>query len=98
MNKKYFSLKLIPSRPTFAQDMTDEERGIMQLHVDYWRDLMSKGVVIVFGPVLDPAGIYGLGIVCVDSQEQVNTLTANDPASKINKYEIHPMMAIVPEK
>ena len=25
MSKKYFALKLIPPRPTFAQDMSDEE-------------------------------------------------------------------------
>ena len=78
--------------------MTVEERTIMQQHVDYWKDLMSKGIVIVFGPVLDPAGVYELGIVAVDNHEEAITLTANDPAGKINKYEIHPMMAIVPEK
>ena len=28
MDKKHFALKLIPCRPTFAQDMTDAERAI----------------------------------------------------------------------
>ncbi len=32
MAKKYYALKLIPPRPTFAQDMTPEERNIMQQH------------------------------------------------------------------
>jgi len=41
MDKKHFALKLIPCRPTFAQDMTDEERAIMQQHVVYWREVLS---------------------------------------------------------
>ncbi|MFI5138911.1 MAG: YciI family protein [Sphingobacteriales bacterium] len=95
MDKKYFALKLIPCRPTFAQDMTDEERSIMQQHVVYWRGLMDKGMVIVFGPVMDPKGTYGLGIIAVDDEAEVRTFIANDPASKINTYEFHPMRAVV---
>lgn len=51
-----------------------------------------------FLPVLDTAGIYELGIVAADDDKQVITLATNNPASKINKYEINPMMAIVSEK
>jgi hypothetical protein len=43
-------------------------------------------------------GVYGLGIVSAESEDQVKYLIANDPASKINRYEYHPMMALVPEK
>src|SRR5512139_1392725 len=96
--KKYFALKLIPSRPDFAQTMTDEERTIMQQHIAYWRDYMNKGKVIVFGPVLDPNAVYGLGIVTVDEEEEVKALIAGDPASRINGYEYYPMLAAVPEK
>jgi uncharacterized protein YciI len=96
--KKYFMLKLNPSRPTFAQDMSDEERSIMQQHVVYWRDLMNKGYVIAYGPVIDPKAVYGLGIIVADNEQQVEEFIAHDPASKINRYEYHPMMAIVPEK
>jgi hypothetical protein len=34
--KKYFVLKLTPPRPTFAEDMTEEERTIMMQHAAYW--------------------------------------------------------------
>ena|ERR1019366_3236011 len=95
MDKKHFALKLIPNRPTFAQDMTTEERAIMQQPVVYWRNLMDKGMVIVFGPVMDPQGTYGLGIIEVDDEKQVHDFIANDPASKINMYEFYPMRAIV---
>ncbi len=97
-SKKYFALKLIAPRPTFAQDMTDDERQIMQQHVAYWKDLMEKGFVIAFGPVLDPAGVYGLGIVQTDNEEQVKTLTANDPANGLSKYETLPMLAVLQAK
>jgi uncharacterized protein YciI len=95
MDKKHYALKLLPSRPTFAQDMTPDERAIMLQHVAYWRDLMDKGMVIVFGPVMDPKGVYGLGVIEVDDEEQVHAFITNDPASKINTYEFYPMQAVV---
>jgi uncharacterized protein YciI len=94
----HYFLKLNPSRPTFAQDMTDEERAIMQQHVAYWGVLMKKGHVIVFGPVLDPLGVYGMGVVEVENEEQLRALTANDPATGINTYEYWPMRAVTPKK
>jgi uncharacterized protein YciI len=98
MDKKYFALRLNPSRPDFAQTLTDEERSIMQQHAAYWREHMSKGKVIVFGPVLDPNAVYGLGIVAVDGEDEVKDFIAGDPANKINSYEYYPMLAVVPEK
>jgi hypothetical protein len=50
--KKYFALKLIAPRATFAQDMNAEERAIMIQHVAYWKGLMDKGFVLAFGPVI----------------------------------------------
>jgi len=96
--KQYFVLHLIPLRPDFAQTMTEEERSIMQQHVGYWTDLMIKGKVLVFGPVLDPKAIYGLGIISVDSEQEVKNFITNDPAGKINRYEYFPMKAVVPSK
>ncbi len=96
--KKYFVLKLIPPRPTFAQDMSAEERSVMMLHVAYWKALMDKGFVLAFGPVLDPNGVYGLGIVEVEDEALVQQFIANDPAAAINRYEATPMLAVVPKK
>ena len=95
MGKQFFALKLIPPRPTFAQDMTDEERSVMQQHVGFWMELMKQGKVVVFGPVLDPASVYGLGVVAMD-EEEVKQVIKDDPAAKINRYEYFPMMAVVP--
>ena len=98
MEKKHFMLKLLPRRPNFAQTMTDEERKIVQQHIAYWKDHMRKGVMLVFGPVYDPKGTYGIGIVAVDSEEEISGLMENDPASKIHNYEYYPMNAVTPEK
>jgi len=40
MEKRYFFLKLVPRRPTFAQDMTAAERAIMMQHVAYWKKFL----------------------------------------------------------
>lgn len=96
MEKKVFALKLLPSRADFAQTMNDEERAIMTQHITYWKEYMRKDVAIVFGPVLDPAGTYGLGIVLVDDEAQLQEIISNDPAVTINKYEYYPMLAILP--
>jgi uncharacterized protein len=92
----HFFLKLVPCRPTFAQDMSPDERAIMQQHVGYWADLMKQGKVHVFGPVFDPSGVYGIGVVEVESEAAVNDLVAKDPATKINQYEVYAMRAILP--
>jgi uncharacterized protein YciI len=94
MEKKHFAVYLNPSRSDFAQTMTEEERNIMQQHVAYWTEYSKQGIMLVFGPVMDPKEVYGLGIVAVDSEEQLKSLIENDPASKINNYEYYPMRAV----
>ena len=94
--KSHFFLKLNPVRPTFALDMSDAEKAIMQQHVAYWAELMQQGKVVVFGPVLDPAGVFGIGIVAAEGEDEIRELIANDPASQINRYEFHPMRAVTP--
>ena len=98
MEKKYFVLHLLPSRPDFAQTMTDEERAIMMKHVAYWMEKMNQGRVLLIGPVIDPNEIYGLGIVAVEEEQEVKDLIAGDPAASINRYEYFPMKAVVPPK
>jgi len=59
---------------------------------------LDQGSVIVYGPVMDPKGGYGIGVVEVESEEHLRILTSNDPAVKINTYEMFPMRAITPPK
>jgi uncharacterized protein YciI len=94
----HYFLKLIPRRPTFPQDMTPEERAIMMEHIAYWTELMNKGQVVVFGPVMDPAGAYGMGVVETDTEQEIIDFMNGDPAAAINRYEYYPMRAVTPAK
>lgn len=99
--KRHFLIKLIPPRPSFAQDMTNEERQLMQQHVAYWTQLAETGVALLFGPVSDPAGSYGIGVVAVEREEQVAVLTANDPVNTSGgqfKHEAYLMPQVVVSK
>ena len=98
MSKIHYALYLNPPRPTFMQDMSNEERDIMQQHIGYWNALMEKGKVLAFGPVLDTKGPYGLGIVEAESEDEVKTFIANDPANGLNQYEYYQMLAVTPAK
>ena len=92
--KKQYFLKLNPPRATFMADMSAEERSIMQQHVAYWVPFVNDGTVIVLGPVFDPKGGYGIAVVAVDSEEQLNRIIAADPANGMNSYEVYPMRAV----
>ena len=98
MDKRHFFLKLNPPRATFTLDMTAEERSIMQKHVAYWQPYVENGTVIVLGPVADPKGAYGIAVVAVQNEEELNSLIAADPANGLNKYEVHPMRAVTKQK
>lgn len=91
-----FFCKLIPNRATFPADMTPEEAAIMGKHVEYWTGLLLAGKVLGFGPVSDPAGAYGAGIVNVTDDAAMNDLCANDPAvtSGLNRAEYYPMQVV----
>jgi hypothetical protein len=76
---KYFVFKLIPPRKTFAVDMTPAEIELMKLHALYWSNLMRAKKVLVFGPVADPDGPYGIGIVSLEDPSEASTIADNDP-------------------
>jgi uncharacterized protein YciI len=92
--KKHFFVKLNPFRSSFTVDMNDEERNIMQQHIAYWSPFLNDGTLIVFGPVMDPKGGFGVAIVAVDNEEQLKQMVAGDPANAIGSYEMHPMQAV----
>jgi len=94
----YFAAKLPSPRPTFPMDMSDDEKQIMGEHTAFWQTLLQSGQGIIVGPVLDPKGAYGFGVVIADSLEDACSLLEKDSAQKISKYEIYPMRALVPAK
>jgi uncharacterized protein YndB with AHSA1/START domain len=95
---QFFFSRLIPPRPSFAMDMSTDEEALMREHVAYWRAELSEGKAIVFGPVADPSGTWGLGVARVSDEAELAGLQANDPAIKADKgfrYQTIPMMTAV---
>jgi uncharacterized protein YndB with AHSA1/START domain len=89
-----FLCRLLPPRPTFAQDMTAEEAAVMKEHMAYWEKRLHEGTAIVFGPVADPKGAWGLGVVRMADEAAVRVFEASDPAIQSKRgfrYEILPM-------
>jgi uncharacterized protein YciI len=74
-----FVFRLIAPRPTFAHDMTEEERAVMGRHAAHWQPLIEAGRMVVFGPVLDGTGTYGLGVIEGDDEDELRAHAAADP-------------------
>jgi uncharacterized protein YciI len=75
--------------------MTDEEREIIGQHAAYWKPYLDSDQMVVFGPVLDDTGSWGLGVVEADDEDEVRAFAARDPAvtSGIANIEVGTMLA-----
>jgi uncharacterized protein YciI len=60
--------------------MSDDERATMSEHAGHWSGLAGQGTALIFGPVADPAGGYGIGIIEVDDLQAAEALRDADPA------------------
>jgi hypothetical protein len=74
-----FVLRLIATRPNFAQTMTDAEREIMGRHAAHWRPYLERGDMVVFGPILTDDDSYGLAVVETDDDQTLRDFAAQDP-------------------
>jgi uncharacterized protein YciI len=90
-----FVFRLISPRPTFALDMTEEERQIMARHAAYWQPYIDSGQMVVFGPILDDTGSWGLGVVESDDEQRLRSFAAQDPVvtTGTGKVELGTMLA-----
>ena len=95
---RYFLCRLLPPRPSFAQDMNGDEAAVMKNHAAYWANLLQQDTAIVFGPVADPKGAWGMGIVRAADEAAVNAMRDADPAilsGRGFRYEVLPMLKAV---
>jgi uncharacterized protein YciI len=83
-----FVFRLKAPRPTFALDMTDEEREIMGRHAAHWQPLIDSGQMVVFGPVLDSTGSWGLGVIEAEDEDELRAFAARDPVVTTRTAEI----------
>lgn len=74
-----FVLRLQAPRPDFALDMSDEEREIMGRHAAHWQPYIDSGQMVVFGPVLDETGSFGLGVIDAADEAELRAFAAADP-------------------
>jgi uncharacterized protein len=85
-----FLFRLIPPRADFAQTMTTEERQAMSQHMEYWHQLLHDGKVVVYGPVADPEGVWGMGVLRATDRAEVLAIGERDPSvvGGVNTFEV----------
>jgi uncharacterized protein YciI len=91
----YFFVKTSNPRPTFHLDMTDKEKEVMANHVAFWAQKAKEGISVVFGPVADPKGVYGIGVYKVKGEDEMRQLLEQDPAKGLLTYTVLPMARAV---
>ena len=81
---------LRPPRQTFADDMTEEERELMQAHFAYLRELLTEGKLVLAGPSLGP--LFGVVVFEADDEDEARRIAAADPAvnSGLQTVELSP--------
>jgi len=92
----YFLCRLVPPRASFGTDMTPIEGALMARHAEHLRVLADAGTVVVFGPVLDPAGVWGLAVLEAADGAAARVIADADPVIRAGagfSYDIMPMPA-----
>jgi len=93
MAKQFFLLRLLPPRPTFVQDMSEDERRLMQAHAEYTHGHFEAGKILIYGPVMAAGGAFGMAVFEVDDEAEARGIMDADPTVRagLNRYELHPM-------
>ncbi|MFF0953202.1 YciI family protein [Rhizobium leguminosarum] len=91
---KCYLCKYIPPRDDFLATMSADEKTWMAQHGAFLDNLLEKGVIVAHGPVMDPAGGYGVSLYRIADDQDIATITARDPivANGAGHYEHHPML------
>ena len=67
----------------------------MSRHATYWQPHIDSGQMVVFGPVLDDTGSWGLGVIEAEDEDELRAFAARDPVvtSGTADMEIGKMLA-----
>ena len=89
-----FLFRLIPPRADFAQTMTAEEQQAMAEHMEFWQQLLHDCRVVVYGPVADPEGVWGMGVLRAADRAEVLAIGERDPSvtAGVNTFEVFEIM------
>ena len=90
-----FVFRLLCPRPNFALDMSAEERDIMARHAAHWQPYIDSGQMVVFGPILDSTGSWGLAVVESNDEQALRSFAEQDPVvtTGTGKIEIGSMLS-----
>jgi uncharacterized protein YciI len=93
MDKKHYYFKLIPPRPTFPADITEQEKALMGQHGAYCAEQFAGGKLLAYGPVMAPGGAFGVAILEVADEAEAHQFGENDPSVRagMNRFEFYPM-------
>jgi uncharacterized protein YciI len=75
-----YACELMPPRPTFMEDMSDEERSVLGGHSAYWGRAIESGRAVLYGPVFSGAGGWGLGVFHATDMRDARAFIEADPA------------------
>lgn len=62
--------------------MSTDEKTWMGEHGAFLNDLLDKGIVVAHGPVMDPAGSYGVSLFQIEEGQDIDAFTSQDPIVK----------------
>jgi uncharacterized protein YciI len=69
--------------------MSDEEREIMGRHAAHWQPYVEAGQMVVFGPVLDDTGSWGLAVIEAEDEDELRAFAAKDPVVVTGTATMH---------
>ncbi|HLM45438.1 MAG TPA: YciI family protein [Myxococcaceae bacterium] len=91
MPASFFFVRLVPNRPNFVMSMTADEQAIMGAHGAFLHGQLTAGTLVAAGPVLDPAGPFGMAVFEAESVDELRRLLERDPAKAVGRHDIIPM-------
>jgi len=67
----------------------------MARHAAHWQPFIDSGQMVIFGPVLDGDGSWGLGVVEAENEDELRAFAASDPAAVTGtaRIEVGKMLA-----
>lgn len=90
-NMKTYYLVFLKKGPHRDQDSVTASR-IQEGHMNHIRSMAASGKMDLAGPLMDEGDIRGICVYNVNSREEAEKLSAQDPAVKSGRLvtEIHP--------
>jgi len=81
-NGKHFFGIIKPTRDDFIVNPTKEDNKIMGEHFHYLKDLLTKGKLVLAGPILNEKKPMGILIFECGTLKEAEALLKNDPSVK----------------